>query len=237
MNKLLNEDINRIKSLIKTKRLNEGKVKLRDTNYSHLKFDMDGTQNDLINTALLDDLNEAGKNTGILITITTAVSGHNKYTKDGRISRHGSGIAVDIGMLNGIGDGSATDKNFKPEFRELGNKVKDYLVNNLGYSWNRESGNEKAVLWLTYIGGNHYNHLHVSNKNEEKSESSDVTTPTYDDVNKPVSDDQNIEKSEEDKLLEKILDSEYLGMKVKDWLEVSKDPSKLIEFVFKMLDF
>jgi hypothetical protein len=43
--------------------------------------------------------------------------------------------------------------------------------------------------------------------------------------------------TEEEALLKKILDSEYLGMKVQDWLEVSKDPSKLIEFVFKMLDF
>jgi hypothetical protein len=43
------------------------------------------------------------------------------------------------------------------------NKLKDALVQ-IGYIWNKESGNNKAVLWQTNTGGNHYNHLHISNK-------------------------------------------------------------------------
>jgi hypothetical protein len=34
----------------------------------------------------------------------------------------------------------------------------------MGYALNAEGGNQKAVLWQTDTGGNHYNHLHVSNK-------------------------------------------------------------------------
>lgn len=43
-------------------------------------------------------------------------------------------------------------------------------------------------------------------------------------------------KKEDEKLLEKIMDSEYLGFKIKDWLQINKDPLKLIEFIFKKLD-
>jgi hypothetical protein len=40
--------------------------------------------------------------------------------------------------------------------------LKDALLD-LGYKLNIESGNLKAVLWQTNTGGNHFNHLHVSN--------------------------------------------------------------------------
>lgn len=232
MNKFVNENIERIKEIYNNSTLNEGKplnkVQLRDTNYSHLKYDYDGTQNDYINSPLLEDLNKAGMATNVIITITTAKTGHGKHVKNSkRTSRHMSETAVDIAILNGIGDKHATDKSFKPEFRELGNKVKDYLVNNLGYTWNVESGNDKAVLWLTYVGGNHYNHLHVSNRSGLPSDES-------------ATDDQKLEietGTEEKELLNKILDSEYLGMKVKDWLEVSKKPENVVDFILKMLDW
>ena len=76
-----------------------------------------------------------------------------------------SGAGVDIGLLNGI-NSSGT------EFRALGDKLKDSLVS-LGYTWNSESGNPKSVLWQTNTGGNHYNHLHVSNNSGESSEPTD----------------------------------------------------------------
>ena len=79
------------------------------------------------------------------------------------MSRHSKQTAVDIGILNGVGAKGATNaNNGNPEFRNLGFKLKNALVS-LGYTWNQERGNEKAVLWQTNIGGNHYNHLHVSN--------------------------------------------------------------------------
>jgi hypothetical protein len=75
-----------------------------------------------------------------------------------------NGTGVDVAILNGIGSGGATNEyNGNEKFRNLGNELKDALVS-MGYSWNRESGQDKAVLWQTNIGGNHYNHLHISNR-------------------------------------------------------------------------
>jgi GH24 family phage-related lysozyme (muramidase) len=143
--------------------IKEDFVRLGDTNYSHVKFDTDGTQNDQINQALLDDLQVAGSRADVVITITTAKSGHSKLTINGRPSRHATNTAVDIALLDGIGAGGATNEtNGNSRFRELGNRVKNELLN-MGYSLNAEGGNKRAVLWQTNTGGNHYNHLHVSN--------------------------------------------------------------------------
>jgi hypothetical protein len=144
-------------------------IRLADTNYSNVKFDNDSTRNDFVNKQLLDYIQQAASNVNIIATITTAKSGHSERTTTGNISRHMSGAGVDIALLNGIGSGGASNSsNGNSEFRVLGNKLKDSLVS-LGYSWNNESGNPKAVLWQTNIGGNHYNHVHVSNKSGEPS--------------------------------------------------------------------
>jgi peptidoglycan hydrolase-like protein with peptidoglycan-binding domain len=150
-------------------------VKLDSISYSNVKVDNDSTRSDSINKNILDDLQKAGEATGIIITITTAVTGHSKYTKSGTISRHGAGAAVDVAILNGRGsNGANSDTSGDQTFRQLGNKIKDYLVNNLGYSWNVEKGNTKAVLWQTSIGGNHYNHMHISNKSKDSSSQSNT---------------------------------------------------------------
>jgi biotin carboxyl carrier protein len=145
-------------------------VKLNDTNYSNLKYDSDGTQYDSVNKPLLDDIDAAAKAVGIIATVTTASSGHSTKTITGGQSRHPQKTAVDISILNGIGSGGATNSsNGNAEFRSLGNKLKDSLVS-MGYTLNSESGNNKAVLWQTDKGGNHYNHLHVSNNSGESSD-------------------------------------------------------------------
>jgi hypothetical protein len=150
-------------------------VQLNDTNYSNLKYDNDGTHLDSVNKSLLDDLNTASKAAGIVTTITTASTGHPSNTVTGNPSRHTKKTAVDISILNGIGSGGATNSaNGNSEFRSLGNKLKDALVS-MGYSLNVESGNNKAVLWQTNTGGNHYNHLHVSNNSGETGESPTAT--------------------------------------------------------------
>jgi hypothetical protein len=142
-------------------------VQLNDTNYSNLKYDNDGTQYDSVNKPLLDDINAASKAVGIVATVTTASTGHPSATNTGSKSRHPQKTAVDIALLNGIGSGGATNSsNGNAEFRSLGNKLKDALVS-MGYSLNVESGNDKAVLWQTNTGGNHFNHLHVSNNSGE----------------------------------------------------------------------
>jgi hypothetical protein len=126
---------------------------------------------DKINTILLQDVQTAAKKAGLNVDITTAISGHKKSKSE----RHPDGNAVDISIINGIGSGKATNAtNGNQKFRELGNKLKDVLVS-MGYVWNSEVGNPKAVLWQTDIGGNHYNHVHVSNTTSSPSDTSDTS--------------------------------------------------------------
>jgi hypothetical protein len=127
---------------------------------------------DSVNKALLDDLQTAAAKAGITVTITTASTGHNTKTSTGNDSRHGQKTAVDIALINGRGSEGATGpSNGNTQFRDLGNKLKDALVS-MKYSLNSESGNNKAVLWQTPIGGNHFNHLHVSNTTDSSTDPS-----------------------------------------------------------------
>jgi len=184
----MNNEVNKIISVYTTILENKSilkefdTVRLSDTNYSNVKYDNDATRNDAVNQALLNDIQQAASNVGIVATITTAKSGHKEKTKSGHTSRHMSGAGVDIALLNGVGSGGASNSsNGNPEFRALGNKLKDSLVS-MGYTWNSESGNPKAVLWQTDTGGNHYNHLHVSNNSGETSEPTDSSNFNKDQV-------------------------------------------------------
>jgi hypothetical protein len=138
----------------------------------------------------LDDIQRAAMSVGIVGTITTAKTGHNRFTKGSdNVSRHMNGTGIDISNLNGIDSSKATNAtDGNPQFRELGTKLKDALVS-MGYVWNTESGKDKAVLWQTNTGGNHFNHLHISNRagvsTQEPTTSgttSDNTTTTTPDV-------------------------------------------------------
>lgn len=174
-------------------------VPLAQTNYSHVKYDYDNTKNDSVNKPLLDDMQAAGQSVGVVLTITTAKSGHGAKTKSGNLSRHMKQTAVDVSKLNGVGsNGASNGTNGNPEFRTLGTKVKNALVS-MGYRWNSESGNDKSVLWQTDMGGNHFNHLHISNQSEsgsgapvastdvEGSTSTENTTSTSTEINTPAS--------------------------------------------------
>lgn len=118
-----------------------------------------------INKALLSDLKTAADACGFNINVGTAITGHSYYTKGGNISRHGSGNAVDINEINGHSYSSN-----KSLFTMLGNRLSQEFIS-MGYSKNVEIGNTKAVLWgfSSKQGGNHFNHLHVSNKSSFKS--------------------------------------------------------------------
>jgi hypothetical protein len=121
-----------------------------------------------INNYLLQSIASACKATGIVATITTSKTGHDFNAKGGAPSRHHKGTGVDIAMLNGIWGynkqyAASGPSNMVPEFKRLGTILKDQLVAD-GHTWNIEKGNDKAVLFMTYTGGNHYNHLHVSNR-------------------------------------------------------------------------
>jgi hypothetical protein len=122
--------------------------------YSNILFQnikLGNPSTDKINPNLLADVNQAAIDTGITVSITTAVSGHSTNP----FSRHTSGNAIDISIIDGIAvNPKAT------------NRVKiDAFVSNLvklGYTKNSENGNAKAVL--TFGFPNHNDHVHVSNR-------------------------------------------------------------------------
>ena len=133
-------------------------------NVTFQNSDLGTPTSDQINPNLLSDISKAAQAAGLNVVVTTAVSGHNYETSSGNVSRHGAGNAVDIAIINGVGSGNATNStNGNAQFRTDGNKLKNELVK-LGYVWNAESGNNKAILWQTSTGGNHYNHIHVSRR-------------------------------------------------------------------------
>lgn len=161
MKSVLNEEINSIKKLMN---ITEEEISVKDGEYNIITTDGDATSTDKINKALLDDIEVAAKMAGVKPVITTASSGHNSSN-----SRHSDRTAVDIAIIDGINSGGAKDeKSGSSNFRDKGNKLKDALVS-MGYKLNSESGNPKAILWQTNLGGNHYNHLHVSNTNPTPS--------------------------------------------------------------------
>lgn len=138
--------------------------------YDNVDFKNIGLGNpasDNINTSLLADVETAAKNAGVKVDITTAISGHKKNTKSGNTSRHPSGNAVDISII----DGKSVSAAIKP----IVDKFVDELVK-LGYVKNSESGNPKSVL--TFGTPGHDDHVHVSNKTNTPSTSTSNTTTT-----------------------------------------------------------
>lgn len=110
---------------------------------------------DRINPALLKDISSAAESVGITVTITTAVTGHKKG------SRHDSGDAVDIAMINRKGFSGGETQAKKIGIYDNINNFVDELVK-MGYIKNKESGNQKSVLTFGFPG--HDNHIHISNK-------------------------------------------------------------------------
>jgi hypothetical protein len=228
MNRILIEEINKNKRLMNL--LENDLVKLSDTSYSNVNYDNDATKNDLVTKALLDDIQKAADSVGITATITTAKSGHNAHVKGSkRTSRHMNNLAVDVAILNGIGSGGATNStNGNAEFRRLGNKLKNALVS-MGYTWNRESGNDKAVLWQTNTGGNHYNHLHISNRTGVPS-SINVGSEDYDTEETTST---SIASTAKDKL-NNILNSNLDGTSIKNLIGVGSGESSSLEILNKL---
>ena len=104
-----------------------------------------------INKTLLADINKAAKIADVKVVITTAISGH---TSNPSRSRHPSGNAVDIAIIDG--------KPVSLQNRAIADKFVRALVDDLKYDRNVERGNAKAVL--TFDFPNHDDHVHVSNQ-------------------------------------------------------------------------
>jgi hypothetical protein len=142
-------------SLLST--LNFTNYPIADSSYSNIKFgkgNLGNPGNDKINPNLLNDINKAAAASGVIVTITTAVSGHDSLTSTGNQSRHSSGNAVDIAIIDGV----AVSKK-----EDVVAKVNNFVskLQSEGYSRNIETGTTKAVL--TYGFKNHDNHIHISN--------------------------------------------------------------------------
>ena len=138
------------------------------SNYSNLDFPsgvVKGSNpgSDSINDVLLQDINTAATNAKLKVSVTTAVSGHSDKTKSGNVSRHASGNAVDIAMINGVAITKQTGDALVAELVKLGYKQSD-----------KEDSN-KSILWQV---ADHYNHIHVSNTTNTAGSSS--STREYD---------------------------------------------------------
>ncbi len=123
---------------------------------------------DKINPSLLKDVDEAAKNANVKVSITTAVSGH------GKGSRHETGHAVDIAMVNGKGFSGEKDAVNKGIYDDINRFVSE--LQRMGYIKNSESGNDIAVLTFGFPG--HHHHVHVSRKSDDGV--SDTTNSTED---------------------------------------------------------
>ncbi len=159
-----------MKSLMK---INEDFVTVSSGGFDNITTDNDSTKSDKINRALLKDISRAAKKAGVKVTITTAKTGHNMKTKSGTLSRHNTNQAVDIAIIDGVGSGGATNAtNGNAKFKSGGDKLVAALES-MGYKRNAEGPqNPKAVFWQTNSGGNHFNHVHVSNTTGEASKES-----------------------------------------------------------------
>lgn len=150
--------------------MKKNKVTEAVDNYSNVDF-KDGVvgnsrpSNDNINVSLLQDVQTAAKNANLKVDVTTAVSGHKPGT------RHESGNAVDIAMINGK---AVSLKNRADADKLVGELVKLGYVKNVA-----ESGNDKVVL--TFGMKDHDNHVHVSKKSNTASSSSSSSPSSTED--------------------------------------------------------
>ena len=143
--------------------------------YNNIEFKNTGNRNpasDNINTSLLQDIQTAAKSAGVTVSVTTGISGHGNKTKSGGISRHTSGNAVDIAIING--------KAVSTSNRADADKLVNALVS-MGYNKNAEgASNPKAVLTFGFEG--HDDHVHVSNtggaSTQQPTTSSSTSTGT-----------------------------------------------------------
>lgn len=131
------------------------------SDYPNIKWE-GSAASDEINSSLLEDIDNAADAVGITVTIGTANSGHRDTTSSGNQSRHKTGEAIDINRINGKGWSSVADAKKNGIYDSIIAFV-NKLSNGYSYTINRESGNDKAVLYFGFSDGKHENHIHVSN--------------------------------------------------------------------------
>jgi hypothetical protein len=145
----------------------EANIQISSLSCGNVKVDNDSSS-DKVNENLLKDICKAAKNANVRVTITTAISGHSAETASGNTSRHPSGNAVDISLVNETPVKTPSNRG------NVDNFVNQLEI--LGYTKNSESGNPKSVLTFGFPG--HDNHVHVSNTEQTSTTSSSGTTST-----------------------------------------------------------
>jgi murein DD-endopeptidase MepM/ murein hydrolase activator NlpD len=126
----------------------------------------------------------------------------------GDIVKKGQVVGLSGGDIKDIGRGNSTGDHLHWTLKKNGSSVDP--MEYLKVEIPKGQYDDMSIIGAT-----------SSDLNQQKS---DTDLSTYD-------------KKEDEKLLEKIMGSQYLGMKVSDWVEVKKDPLKMLQFVFKLLDF
>ena len=181
--------------------LNETMVTINDveTSYPNIIFQK-RTKQDKINKALLDDIQKAAAENNQKVTVDWAKSGHSKYSKSGKVSRHYKGSAVDIDFIYQNGEKYVVD----PKNREIVEKFTDTLKR-MGYNKNAEGDpNPKAFLTFGFEG--HSDHVHVSNLSDQSSEIDEPHSEPETDDSK--TDDSKTSKSDDKGILDKMSDEE-----------------------------
>ena len=145
----------------------EANIQISSLSCGNVKVDNDSSS-DKVNENLLKDICKVAKNANVRVTITTAISGHSAETASGNASRHPSGNAVDISLVNETPVKTPSNRG------NVDNFVNQLEI--LGYTKNSESGNPKSVLTFGFPG--HDNHVHVSNTEQTSTTSSSGTTST-----------------------------------------------------------
>jgi len=143
----------------------EANIQVSSLSCGNVKVDGDSS-GDKVNENLLKDICKAAKNANVRVTITTAVSGHRETASSGNPSRHPSGNAVDISLVNDIPVKTPSNRT------NVDNFVDQLVI--LGYTKNSESGNPKSVL--TFGFPDHDNHVHISNTEQSSTTSSSGST-------------------------------------------------------------
>lgn len=181
MEKKLLEEINNVRNIMGLPTLTEKYSRAVDPgpNVDFKDFVIGGSQpsKDSINPLILRDIQVAAKNAGVKVYITTAVSGHSEKTKKGTLSRHSSGDAVDIAMVNNdkgtpVGWSSKSAAKNKGIDDNLESFVKELVK--LGYRRDTAEKNSKKVVLTYNYDYDHRHHIHISNSSKSSDKEIDT---------------------------------------------------------------
>jgi hypothetical protein len=155
----------------------EANIQISSLSCGNVKVASDSS-GDKVNENLLKDICKAAKNANVRVTITTAISGHGAETESENTSRHPSGNAVDISLINEIPVKTPSNRG------NVDNFVNQLEI--LGYTKNSEPNSSVPKSVLTFGFRGHDNHVHVSNIEQSASTSSSGTTSSTEDTKTDV---------------------------------------------------